>query len=50
MDLLFDDFDFAFQPAVNKQQILDLATLRFIENNYFFNFLYKNILQFTIVF
>lgn len=28
-----EDFDFAFQPAVNKQQILDLATLRFIENN-----------------
>lgn len=28
-----EDFDFTFQPAVNKQEILDLATLRFIENN-----------------
>ncbi|WNR45114.1 IS21-like element helper ATPase IstB [Paenibacillus roseipurpureus] len=28
-----DDFDFAFQPSVNKQQILDFATLRFIEGN-----------------
>lgn len=28
-----EDFDFTFQPAVNKQKILDLATLRFIENN-----------------
>ena len=28
-----DDFDFDFQPTVNKQQLLDLATLRFIENN-----------------
>lgn len=28
-----DDFDFSFQPTINKQQILDLATLRFIENN-----------------
>lgn len=27
------DFDFDFQPTVNKQQILDLGTLRFIENN-----------------
>ena len=26
------DFDFDFQPAINKQQILDLMTLRFIEN------------------
>lgn len=25
------DFDFAFQPSVNKEQILDFATLRFIE-------------------
>lgn len=28
-----DDFDFAYQPSVNKNQILDLMTLRFIENN-----------------
>ncbi|WMM26113.1 ATP-binding protein [Tissierella sp. MB52-C2] len=28
-----DDFDFDFQPTVNKQQLLDLSTLRFIENN-----------------
>lgn len=28
-----DDFDFEFQPTINKQQLLDLATLRFIENN-----------------
>lgn len=28
-----DDFDFDFQPAINKQQLLDLETLRFIENN-----------------
>lgn len=26
------DFDFVFNPAINKQQILDLMTLRFIEN------------------
>ena len=26
------DFDFNFQPSINKQQILDFATLRFIEN------------------
>lgn len=25
------DFDFTFQPSINKSQILDLATLRFIE-------------------
>lgn len=25
------DFDFAFQPSINQQQILDFATLRFIE-------------------
>src|SRR5690625_2498524 len=25
------DFDFDFQPSVNKEQILDFATLRFIE-------------------
>lgn len=28
-----DDFDFEFQPTVKKQQMLDLSTLRFIENN-----------------
>lgn len=27
------DFDFSYQPGINKQQILDLSTLRFIENN-----------------
>lgn len=27
------DFDFSFQPSVNKQQILDFASLRFIEGN-----------------
>lgn len=26
-----NDFDFSFQPSVNKDQILDFATLRFIE-------------------
>jgi DNA replication protein DnaC len=26
------DFDFDFQPSINKQQILDFETLRFIEN------------------
>lgn len=26
------DFDFDFQPSVNKQQILDFATLRFLES------------------
>lgn len=26
------DFDFAFQPTINKQQILDFETLRFLEN------------------
>jgi len=25
------DFDFPFQPSINKQEIMDLATLRFIE-------------------
>lgn len=28
-----DDFEFAYQPSINKNQILDLMTLRFIENN-----------------
>ena len=28
-----EDFDFDFQPTIDKQKILDLATLRFIEKN-----------------
>lgn len=28
-----EDFEFEFQPSVNKQQITDLKSLRFIENN-----------------
>ena len=28
-----EDFDFTFQPSINKNQILDLATLRFIERS-----------------
>ena len=27
------DFDFTFQPTVNRQQILDFSTLRFLEAN-----------------
>ena len=27
------DFDFSFQPSVNKQQIQEFTTMRFIENN-----------------
>ena len=27
------DFDFNFQPKINKQQILDFESLRFLENN-----------------
>lgn len=27
------DFEFEYQPSINKAQILELATLRFIENN-----------------
>lgn len=27
----FDDFDFSFQPSIDKEQILELASLRFIE-------------------
>lgn len=27
----FEDFDFAFQPSINKEQVLELASLRFIE-------------------
>ena len=29
----FEDFDFSFQPSINKQEILDFKNLRFIENN-----------------
>ena len=28
-----DDFDFSFQPSINRVQIKDLATLRFMVNN-----------------
>lgn len=28
-----NDFDFSYQPSINKTQILDLMTLRFIEEN-----------------
>jgi DNA replication protein DnaC len=28
----FDDFDFSFQPSINKDEILDFKYLRFIEN------------------
>ena len=28
-----EDFDFSFQPSINKQQIEDFTTLRFIEEN-----------------
>lgn len=28
-----DDFDFSYQPSINKTQILDLLSLRFIEQN-----------------
>lgn len=27
-----EDYDFTFQPGINKQEILELATLRFMEN------------------
>lgn len=27
-----EDFDFDFQPGINKQEILDLKSLRFVEN------------------
>ena len=27
------DFDFEFQPKINKQQFLDFESLRFLENN-----------------
>ena len=29
----FEDFDFSFQPTINKEKILDFKNLRFIENN-----------------
>lgn len=29
----FDDFDFSFQPSINRDKILDLKNLRFIENH-----------------
>ena len=29
----FDEFEFGFQPSINKEKILDFANLRFIENN-----------------
>lgn len=28
-----EDFDFSYQPSINKNQILDLLTLRFVEQN-----------------
>ncbi len=28
----FDDFDFDFQPSINKDKILDFGSLRFVEN------------------
>lgn len=27
----FEDFDFSFQPSINKNQMLELASLRFLE-------------------
>ena len=29
----FEDFDFEFQPKINKKQFLDFESLRFLENN-----------------
>src|SRR5574344_978937 len=29
----FEDFDFTFQPSINKEKMLDFKHLRFIENN-----------------
>ena len=29
----FDDFDFSFQPSINKSEMLDLKYLKFIENH-----------------
>ncbi len=28
-----EDFDFSFQPSINKKQIMDLMSLRFLEGN-----------------
>ena len=28
----FEDFDFSFQPSIDKRQIDELATMRFLEN------------------
>ena len=28
----FEDFDFNFQPTINKEEIMDFKNLRFIEN------------------
>ncbi len=28
----FEDFDFSFQPSINKEQVLDFKNLRFLEN------------------
>ena len=28
----FNDFDFSFQPSINKEQILDFQYLKFLEN------------------
>lgn len=28
-----EDFDFSYQPSINKALIMDLMTLRFVENN-----------------
>jgi len=29
----FEDFDFSFQPTINKEQVLDFKNLRFVEKN-----------------
>ena len=29
----FEEFDFSFQPTINKKQVLDFKNLRFIENH-----------------
>ena len=36
-----DEFDFDFQPSINKKEILDLATLRFIEKHCFCRFAWR---------
>ena len=28
----FDDYDFSFQPSLNKEKVLDLKNLRFLDN------------------